>query len=119
MRLAKISDALDTAGVANMKIKLGAGTYTEDLTLNLNGLKFYGNYAGVNPNVMGANAYTMNLNPERNPELESIIKDSHWTWTINSNNITIDGVTVQTTVSGKCFDIAVSGQTSEYFYFLQ
>lgn len=46
-----------------MKIKLGAGTYTEDITLNLNGLKFYGNYAGVNPNVMGANAYTMNLNP--------------------------------------------------------
>ena len=113
----KIRDALDTAGVANMKIKLGAGTYTEDLTLNLNGLKFYGNYAGVNPNVMGANAYTMNLNPERDPDLESIIKDSHWTWTINSNNITIDGVTVQTTVSGKNFDIAVSGQTSEYFYF--
>lgn len=112
-----ISSALDKAGVANMKIKLGAGTYTEDITLNLNGLKFYGNYAGVNPNVMGANAYTMNLNPVRDPNLESIIKDSHWTWTINSNNITIDGVTVQTTLGGKCFDIAVSGQTSEYFYF--
>ncbi len=59
----------------------------------------------------------MNLNPVRDPNLESIIKDSHWTWTINSNNITIDGVTVQTTLGGKCFDIAVSGQTSEYFYF--
>lgn len=114
-----INDALDNAAADNVKIKIGAGTYSENVTLNNNGMKFYGNYAGVNPNVAGDNAYTMNLNPDRDPNLESVIRASHWLWTVKSNNITMDGfkVTGMTGSPSATLDIAVSGQTSEYFYF--
>lgn len=113
-----INDALFYCGAENAKFKLGAGTYTEDVTLDYNGLKFYGNYAGVNPNVAGINEYTMNLNPERNPTLETVISDTHWVWTIKSNNITIDGVKITGLgANNKVLDIAISGQTSEYFHF--
>ena len=113
-----INDALDNCGADNAKFKLGAGTYTEDVTLNYNGLKFYGNYAGVNPNVAGINEYTMNLNPERVASRETVISNAHWVWTIKSNNITIDGVKITGLgANNKVLDIAISGQTSEYFHF--
>ena len=114
---ATINDALETAAVDNVKFKIGAGTYTEAVILENNGMKFYGNYAGVNPNVAGSTPYEMSLSPERSADMETIINASHWTWTIKSNNITIDGFKFTGMGGSNVLDIAVSGQRSEYFYF--
>ena len=89
-----IADAVTLRGRENMIIKVGAGTYSEPIaSLAINGLKFYGNYAGVNPNVPGADIYTMDLNPERDDKLESVITGK-WQWKKDTYNITVDGFKV-------------------------
>lgn len=117
-----IQVALNTAGKSNINIKIGPGVYSEDVTLNYNGLKLYGNYAGVNPNVDTAVEYVKDLNPVRDAALESTISEAKWTWTTKSNNIIMDGFkvtnqggTIESVVQS--FLIAVSGTTSEYFSF--
>lgn len=108
-----ITAALDECETENLKIKVGPGNYSEsELKLNKNGLKFYGNYAGTNPNVMGSKAYVMDLNPARDPSLESVINGGTWTWTVNSNNISLDGFKM---TGNALLSVAVSGQLSEYF----
>lgn len=113
-----ITEALDKCETENLKIKVGPGNYTESsIKLNKNGLKFYGNYAGTNPNVMGDKPYVMDLNPVRNPDMESVINGGSWNWTIGSNNISLDGfkITGMTGSGTSTFNIAVSGALSEYF----
>ena len=91
-------EAIQKVGRENLNIKVGAGNYSEAIgsspaNFAYNGLKFYGNYAGVTPNVPDvSDPYTMLLNPERSAALESSI-DGVWTWEAGRYGITIDGFT--------------------------
>lgn len=92
-------EAVQKVGREKLNIKVGAGTYeaafgASPANFAYNGLKFYGNYAGVTPNVPDADdPYTMLLNPERDPKLESVITTT-WVWEAGRYNITLDGFTV-------------------------
>ncbi len=92
-------DAVAKVGRENLNIKVGAGTYDGTFgaapgNFAYNGLTFYGNYAGTTPNVPDIeDPYIMNLNPNRNSELESKIA-GRWTWEAGRYGITIDGFTV-------------------------
>lgn len=92
-------EAVQKVGRENLNIKVGAGTYEDGFgaapnNFEYNGLKFYGNYAGVNPNVANPDdQYSKLLNPEREASLESNIKAT-WTWETGRYNITLDGFTV-------------------------
>lgn len=109
-----INEVLEKVARNNIKIKVGPGKYVEDVTLSNSGMCFYGNYAGVNPNVDTEFVYKKDLNPVRDPALESEISASQWTWTTSSNNINIDGFKITGEDTSKDFDIAVSGAYSEY-----
>ena len=89
-----IVEAIELKGRENLIIKVGAGTYAEAIgPLAINGIKLYGNYAGTDPNVAGANAYTKKLNPERSSALESNITAAV---KLQSDvyNFTVDGFTI-------------------------
>ena len=65
---------------ANSNVYVAPGTYSEDITINVSGLKFLGN-----------NAYCESRSKNRNAE-ESIITGR---WTIATNNIVVNGFTLQ------------------------
>ena len=89
-----INSAIDTKGREGLIIKIGAGTYSEAIaSLAINGLKFYGNYADICPNVDTADPFTKDLNPLRDPSQETVIAGK-WQWKKDTYNITINGVTV-------------------------
>ncbi len=96
-------EAVKEVGRENLNIKVGAGSYEGEFgampnNFGYNGLKFYGNYAGVDPNVpVVGDPNTMNLNPKRIPSMESRI-DGRWTWEAGRYGITIDGFTVSRTL---------------------
>jgi len=103
-------EAVKAVGRENLKIKVGAGEYSDAFGASpnnfaYNGISFYGNYAGTTPNVPNADdPYTMNLNPARNASMESIISAT-WVWEAGRYGITIDGFTftkyMQTYVSSQ------------------
>lgn len=121
-----ITEVMDEIGKPNLVVKVGAGSYTDSVTFNYSGLKFYGNYAGVNPN--GAPTGDINypsipLNSVRKDDMESVLSASAYTYTNKSNNITFDGfkMTGMDNASdgtrNKSHKIAASSQTIDNFYF--
>ncbi len=92
-------EAVREVGREKLNIKVGAGTYDDAFgampnNFAYNGLKFYGNYAGTNPNMpVVGDPYTMDTNPNRNSALESTIAAT-WVWEAGRYNITIDGFTI-------------------------
>ena len=77
--------------------KFGPGTYAEKVTVARNGITFYGNYAGVNPNAdfeTLKDFYYVPQNTARLDEsLESIITNT-WNWQKTTSYITCDGFMV-------------------------
>lgn len=111
---ATIGAALQNAGKDNMTIKVGPGTYTEGTTtapvyVEYNGIKIYGNYAGVDPNVDTAEFYKKDLNPERSSTMESVIKASYWEWKATANNFHMDGFKITDQTSSLMFKACASG----------
>lgn len=121
-----ITEVMDEIGRANLVVKVGAGSYTDSVTFNYSGLKFYGNYAGVNPNAVATgdiNNPSVPLNTERKEDMESVLSGSAYTYTNKSNNISFNGfkMTGMDNASdgsrNKCFKVAASSQTIDNFYF--
>lgn len=106
-----IKSAVDTVGRENLVIKVGAGEYDDVFTsssgFEYDGLKFLGNYAGYNPNVATADEFKYDLNPERDPKLESYITGK-FTWRADRYNITFDGFKAQNHTNGNVFTMYVS-----------
>ncbi len=89
-----IATAITTKGHEGLIVKVGSGTYSDTPTgISYHGITFYGNYAGINPNVDGKNTYTKNLNPKRDPAKETILT-GQWTWSANRYNMVIEGFTI-------------------------
>lgn len=116
-----IKETIDKMGRDNLVIKVGAGTYSDNITLQYNGIKFYGNYAGVNPNSAPTgdpSIQQIDKNGARVEALESVFNGSNWEFTAKSNNIHINGFKVTNmSSSASTFKIAFSGQTIENIYF--
>jgi len=91
-----INTAMETKGREGLIIKIGGGTYSEGIaSLAINGLKFYGNYADICPNVDDdeGDPFTKDLNPIRDSKKETVITGK-WQWKKDTYNITINGFTV-------------------------
>lgn len=77
---ANLAALLNASPEANSNVYVAPGTYSEAITINVNGLKFYGN-----------NANCESRSKNRNTA-ESIITGR---WTIAANNIVVNGFTLQ------------------------
>ncbi len=120
-------DAIVAVGKDNLVLKYGAGTYEDDVKLEYNGLKFYGSYAGVDPNASipgEINVKTIAANAARDPDYESVLSGVAYEFTVDSNNILFDGFKVtgldaSTTNNNrtKTFKIAYSAKITENIYF--
>ena len=87
---------------ANSNVYVAPGTYSEAITINVNGLKFY-----------GSNAYCESRSKNRNTA-ESIITGR---WTISANDITVNGFTL--TGNGQMYEWnARNGKPISGFKFL-
>lgn len=88
-----IADAYALA-TNNAVIKIGPGLYEETLVVEKHGIKFYGNFAGVNPNGTAAaeTPYLIPLSDARVDEsLETKVNNSNWSTKGNVNGITFAG----------------------------
>ena len=78
---ANLAALMNAKPEANSNVYVAPGTYSDAITINVNGLKFYGN-----------NAYCESRSKNRNTAAESIITAR---WTIAANNIVVNGFTLQ------------------------
>lgn len=88
-----IADAYALAS-NNSVIKIGPGLYEEKLEVEKHGVKFYGNFAGVNPNGTPAadTPYDIPLVAERTDDtLETKVNNCDWSTKGNVNGITFAG----------------------------
>ena len=78
---ANLAALMNAKPEANSNVYVAPGTYSDAITINVNGLKFYGN-----------NANCESRSKNRNTSAESIITAR---WTIAANNIVVNGFTLQ------------------------
>lgn len=98
--------------------KIGPGQYTTKVAVNRDGITFYGNYAGINPNADFAtleNFYEVPQNPARlDSGLESVVTAT-WNWQKTTSYITVDGFTV--TAKGQFFASFSGGNCSNNAFY--